>query len=117
MFSYNKYSTEELNTGKTWIDGKPIYRKVFYYNSVSVSGDYKIMDDVDKLINQGGCQTYDNGETFQFPWSFYNKSNNEVERLCFVVKSDNNLYRRVNYSGVGNLSDLNWWVEYTKITD
>lgn len=24
------YSTEEVNTGKTWIDGKPIYRKVFY---------------------------------------------------------------------------------------
>ena len=24
----NVYSTSEINTGKTWIDGKPIYRKV-----------------------------------------------------------------------------------------
>ena len=24
------YSTEETNTGKTWIDGKPIYRKVLH---------------------------------------------------------------------------------------
>ena len=24
----DSYSTEEVNTGKTWIDGKPIYRKV-----------------------------------------------------------------------------------------
>lgn len=24
----NKYSTDEQNTGKKWIDGRPIYRKV-----------------------------------------------------------------------------------------
>lgn len=27
--SANTYSTEEVNTGKTWIDGKPIYRKSY----------------------------------------------------------------------------------------
>ena len=30
----NTYSTSEINTGKTWIDGKPIYRKVFNYTGV-----------------------------------------------------------------------------------
>ena len=29
----DSYSTSEVNTGKKWIDGKPIYRKVFYSDS------------------------------------------------------------------------------------
>lgn len=28
------YSTEEVKTGETWIDGKPIYRKVVYVNNL-----------------------------------------------------------------------------------
>lgn len=33
----NDYSTTETNTGKTWIDGKPIYRKVI---SSTLNGTY-----------------------------------------------------------------------------
>lgn len=29
----NSYSTEEIKTGGTWIDGKPIYRKVILHNT------------------------------------------------------------------------------------
>ena len=29
------YSTEEVKTGETWIDGKPIYRKVVYVNNLA----------------------------------------------------------------------------------
>ena len=32
---FNSYSTSEVKTNKTWIDGKPIYRKTF---SISTSG-------------------------------------------------------------------------------
>ena len=31
------YSTAEQNTGKTWIDGKPIYRKCFKFNLPAVN--------------------------------------------------------------------------------
>lgn len=31
----NDYSTEEVKTGETWIDGKPIYRKIFVGNWIS----------------------------------------------------------------------------------
>lgn len=31
------YSTSEINTGKIWIDGKLIYRKVFIYNNTAIS--------------------------------------------------------------------------------
>lgn len=35
----NSYSTSEINTGKTWIDGKPIYRKTFTFtNQTFTSG-------------------------------------------------------------------------------
>ena len=30
----NSYSTDEINTGRTWIDGKPIYRKSFSGTSI-----------------------------------------------------------------------------------
>ena len=33
------YSTEETNTGKTWIDGKPIYRKVLHNVLIPASLD------------------------------------------------------------------------------
>jgi hypothetical protein len=36
----NSYSTTETLTGGTWIDGKPIYRKVTSYTSVSGSGGF-----------------------------------------------------------------------------
>lgn len=31
----DSYSTSEVNTGETWIDGKPIYRKIYANNSYS----------------------------------------------------------------------------------
>lgn len=58
----NNYSTEEVKTSKTWIDGKPIYRKVVsntltsYIDSTNrrtFSGG-AIINDVDNLINVEG---------------------------------------------------------------
>ena len=34
------YSTTETKTGRTWIDGKPIYRKVFSTNLPTINHDY-----------------------------------------------------------------------------
>lgn len=36
--SERSYSTEEINTGKKWIDGKPIYRRVVPYTVTSAMG-------------------------------------------------------------------------------
>ena len=33
------YSTDEQPTGGTWIDGKPIYRKVFHWDYTIKAGD------------------------------------------------------------------------------
>lgn len=34
----NSYSTEETLTGGTWIDGKPIYRRTFHFNTMLIAG-------------------------------------------------------------------------------
>lgn len=34
----NSYSTDEMSTGGTWIDGKNIWKRTFQYNNKSVSG-------------------------------------------------------------------------------
>lgn len=44
----NTYSTDEVLTGKTWIDGKPIYRKVF--TGVDVHLTYNTWCDTNKFL-------------------------------------------------------------------
>lgn len=48
------YTTNEINTGKLWIDGKPIYRKVIEYSTQPASGNntfnHGILN-VDKFID------------------------------------------------------------------
>ena len=55
------YTTNEVNTGKTWIDGKPIYRKVYNvdittYNDQSSrrSFTYSMNENIETLIDSGG---------------------------------------------------------------
>ena len=38
--SISHYSTTETSTGKTWIDGKPIYRKVIEFGAMSGNNRY-----------------------------------------------------------------------------
>lgn len=51
------YSTSEINTGKTWIDGKPIYRKVYSELSMGAPGNawqswsVTLPDNVGILVN------------------------------------------------------------------
>lgn len=48
------YSTNEVNTGVTWIDGKNIYKKVYHYNSLnSAPNDWTLLftdSTIDTLI-------------------------------------------------------------------
>lgn len=43
-----EYSTEEVNTGNTWIDGKPIYRKVIY-STINKSGTVSVQHGIANL--------------------------------------------------------------------
>lgn len=57
----NTYSTNEIKTGKTWVDGKPIYRKTLTGNtgSARVNAQYTLLTDanIDNITNaEGFCK-------------------------------------------------------------
>lgn len=101
------YSMSEVNTGKKWIDGKLIYRRVYNIN-LTFSGqgwqDSRIeVANIDKIINSY-CYGYDtsyNTQFVKFPSAGVNKATNN--RL--VVWSSN----------YGQFTQI--CIEYTKITD
>ena len=103
----DSYSTEEVNTGKTWIDGKPIYRRV-YNISLTFNGDtWKdsgITNTTIDVITYSCCFGYD----IAYP--------NQLTKFgaTMVSKNTNNklmvwLYNR------GSVSHI--LIEYTKTTD
>lgn len=74
--STDTYSLTEIDTGKKWIDGKTVYRRVFDTNASANSGSVTInvnvnTEHIDKMIHswvvskgnssQGYCMTYANG--------------------------------------------------------
>ena len=63
------YSTAETDTGKTWIDGKRIYRKVFtgmFNNGNIVSTN---LDNIDEITLFQGFTTFSNGYSSMLPYA------------------------------------------------
>ena len=114
------YSTTEHDTGKKWINGKTIYRKVFVFENVS-AGDHNFdtnISNVDEVINQYGTFIR---QTSDFTWTYSLNSVNEVSNtdVRFVVlarykNTENKIYVYVA-SGVYNpITKLTFIIEYTK---
>lgn len=59
--SMDKYSTTEVKTNKVWIDGKPIYRKVFNTTTPSTAGSQALIvplsNNIDNVVNLDGMLT------------------------------------------------------------
>lgn len=54
------YSQNEIDTGKIWIDGKKIYRKVVHYGEI-IQNELAIiatLNEVDNMISINGFKTY-----------------------------------------------------------
>lgn len=64
------YSTSEVNTGKTWIDGKPIYRKVVDAGSSSGSGFLTVAHNIANIdtICEYDAYMYDSSALYKLPW-------------------------------------------------
>ena len=82
----NTYSTNEINTGKTWIDGKPIYRKIVIIDELPDNGaatySSGITDSVDKMLNITGTAMSKTTFLNAFPLPYidkYSGSNNNIE--------------------------------------
>jgi hypothetical protein len=105
----NSYSTEEHPTGAKWIDGKPIYRKV--YTGIASNGTSVPINinKLDKIINYDGIFYY----------------GNPIQILKLNNPNDNGYFSRVHINGnafnvlMGSWTDINFYItaEYTKTTD
>jgi len=102
------YSTAETDTGKTWIDGKRIYRKVFtgtFNNGNIVSTN---LDNIDEITLFQGFTTFSNGFSSMFPYAdshiVASVRLNEDNDFVFWLESPwaNNTYKII--------------IEYTKTT-
>lgn len=105
----HKYSTEEKVIGK-WIDGKPIYRKVFYsptnWSNGTIVGN---IGNVDVVININSTSCTNNGNWF----TGYNVPT--LENTAYVQPDGSVVVARAG-TFVNNIKGL-VIVEYTKTTD
>ena len=100
----NSYSTEEVNTGKKWIDGKPIYRIVLTTTANISGGDTSF----------GGLQT-----------DVANLNIDTVIRADGIDNNNRKTYRTLYFSSSsgfgpyssGMLAGSKIILEYTKTTD
>lgn len=105
------YSTEEVDTGKLWIDGKHIYRKCGLYNNGASTGTGDVLLDssltssyIDVIVDTGGCETYGTDKLSVGGYSGYSL------RAVVFVKSGG-LYKM---SSTNAVTYFYWWIEYTK---
>ena len=110
----NKYSTEEIKVG-TWIDGKPIYRKVYQYTTGAGANPRNFSEagitDIDAIVNISGFTLQPNSNNY-VPLSYYNSS---TDWANFYTGGKNAFSVRCGSSyGYGATTII---FEYTKTTD
>ena len=104
----NSYSTEEVKTGGTWIDGKPIYRKVLFGSITATTQD--IVHQIEGIDSYVQLMPYMVSEGQLFP-SF----NTESYYFTVFANSKTSLVMQCISGYIGNSYRV--IVEYTKTTD
>ena len=106
----NTYSTDEIRIG-TWIDGKPIYRKVIARNQSITNGTSIAVSslNIDELIKIGAINQ-NQSSNFKFFGSYYDSSSEKLN-----IHLNNNDIQVWSGTGVNYTSTI--WIEYTKTTD
>ena len=109
------YSTEEVNTGKKWIDGKPIYRKVVNYgalpNATSKAVAHNITN-IDYVVSMQGVASIPAGNKIPLPYVDTTTFSNGVQ--MYTTSNDVVLQTQANRS---NYTNTYVTIEYTKTTD
>ena len=115
----NSYSTEEIKTGGTWIDGKPIYRKVL---TATLQNDEQVLTiEISKqlrsIVGIRGILTTSQNVDFSIPYCFVDGSSvNQVYTYCqglnliIVPRSTSGNYFKAGCT-------IKAIIEYTKTTD
>ena len=113
----NTYSTDEVRIG-TWIDGKPLYRKVFTFIVPAGTSDvwhpFTTSTDInaDTIVNIDGFFTYSDTNAWRKVGGSEYPSGQDISRYIKVPTA-------IAFQGLGSTVDRNMVaiVEYTKTTD
>lgn len=102
----NVYSTDEVKTNKTWIDGKPIYRKVFNITS-GMSTSFQIEHGISNLDYVELKGNIFSSSTSNSPIYYYSSTD------YFRLFRDGN-YIKIRYGSGNTVSRIVVILEYTK---
>lgn len=118
------YSTTETLTNKVWIDGKPIYRKVYPVTITEPVSVTEIIITLDTTINKNNAKLISYGGYLEpgtssdnymkgIPYIFRTTGGDYASIACAIGSSGiEMIYTNVNPGNTGCI-----WVEYTKTTD
>lgn len=112
----NPYSTDEQVVG-TWIDGRPIYRKVFTVTNYTAGVDIAVNHEIENFdfpINKGGVGLRKDGKHQVISNSFNNNFDFDIFDISNVSFK---YYIGRLMSGDMALTTIYLWLEYVKTTD
>ena len=118
LLNNQRYSTDEIDTGKTWIDGKPIYRLTFQFkapSAVNSNTSYNLASyNIKQIISEDSRILRTDGTQESANWDYRNGDHNHC---TYFTKSTGMFYFYV-YTGSTTLNaDIYVTIEYTKTTD
>ena len=108
------YSQNEIDTGKIWIDGKKIYRKVILLPAIARGGRYQI--DLSSLTASNYIQLYGFVKIAENYFLPLLNSDQDSQTLNTFIGINNNVLRFVNGAEREILSGY-VTLEYTKTTN
>lgn len=118
------YSTSEINTGKKWINGKSIYRKVVQFNPSTSAMETKTAHNISNLseiLPTSSCIFHRTGNQF-VPFSmFYPNTNQYLDWSMGWQVDSTHIFTWLGSSMRGQMDTSNYGavaiLEYTKTTD
>jgi hypothetical protein len=124
----DNYSISEVNTGGTWTDGKPIYRKVvnvtINYATTAFGQTNLGLTGIDTLVNVGGQMSWNaafyslnayEGNKIPYASAMSLLADRSGNNAFLWVNSSKTLYFDAKSTSAGGQVVLNLIVEYTKV--
>lgn len=107
------YSTNEVNTGRKWIDGKPIYRKTVSFGALPNSAQKQVahgITNVEYFVRFDAMSRSATGTTFSLPW--VNNTNSTSGQISLHLDATNiNIFATTDRT---SLTTTFVTLEYTK---
>ena len=109
---HNHYSTEEVETGEFWIDGRAIYRKTY----VRTNNDaFLTSTDIDMVTDYYGMLVYQNGSCVKMCYPSAAAASHDLYTVSgYWDGRDYKFYPQLGSTAISNMDTLYVTLEYVK---